>query len=319
MPDTMNAIRLHRYGAPHVLTHEGVPKPQPAADEILIRVHAAAVNPIDAKTRSGGGLAARYGQEQLPLILGWDVSGEVVETGADVRDVAVGDAVFGMICFPDVGATYAEYATAPATHLAPKPATLTHVQAAALPLVTLTAWQALFDAAELTAGQTVLIHAAAGGVGHVAAQLAKWKDAHVIGTASARNADFLRELGVDTFVDYQTTNFEEVVQNVDVVLDSIGGVTRELSWGVLKAGGVLVSIVGEPSAAEAAAYGVRARRVLVQPDGAQMAHIAQLAENGHLAPTIDTVYPLADAADAHEQIERGHTRGKIVLQIVGSD
>jgi NADPH:quinone reductase-like Zn-dependent oxidoreductase len=217
--------------------------------------------------------------------------------------------------FPEIAAAYAEYVTVPATEVAPKPVSIDHTQAAALPLVSLTAWQALFDAGNLAAGQRVLIHAAAGGVGHVAVQLAKWKGAYVFGTASARNEDFLDELGVDEFINYQTTPFENVATEVDLVLDSMSGDTRQRSWQTLKKGGLLVSILGPASPESAAEYGVRTEKVLVQPNQAQLVELAQLVDAGHIRPVIDTVFPLEDASTAHEQIEQGHTRGKIVLEV----
>ena len=313
MAATMKAVRIHDFGGPDVLSYEDAPQPSPERDELLIRVHAAGVNPADWKTRERGAAGRRH---QLPLILGWDVSGVVEDVGAGVFDFNAGDAVYGLVRFPDPGSAYAEYLAAPASDVAPKPRSLDHVQAAAMPLVALTAWQALFDAAELAAGQTVLIHAAAGGVGHVAVQLATWKGARVIGTGSAGNEDFLRGIGADEFVDYTTTRFEDVVSDVDVVLDAIGEETRERSWGVLKRDGVLVSILGEPSAEAAAAHGVRARRTLVQPNAAQLRELTMLFDSGDVRPAIDAVLPLTQAREAHERNEAGHTRGKIVLRVV---
>jgi len=196
-----------------------------------------------------------------------------------------------------------------------KPRSVDHVHAAAIPLAALTAWQALFDVAGLTAGQKILIHAAAGGVGSFAVQLAKWKEAHVIGTASARNQSFLRELGVDEPIDYEKARFEDVVHDVDVVLDTIGGDTQQRSWKVLKKGGILVSIISEPSAEEAAKYGVRPGYVFVQPNAAELAEIAKLVDSGKVKPVVETVLPLSEARRAQELSETGHTRGKIVLKV----
>lgn len=319
----MKAVRIHEYGGPDVLACEDAPRPEPAEDELLIRVHAAGVNPADWQIRSG----IRFVLERpFSLILGLDVSGVVETVGRRVTRLNVGDAVYGMLPVRGGGA-YAEYAAGPATGVAHKPSSLDHVQAAAVPVVALTAWQALFEAGELTAGQTVLIHAAAGGVGHIAVQLAKWKGARVIGTASGRNEEFLRGLGVDEFVNYRTTRFEDVVRDVDVVLDPIpidvdaasdaaAEETHERSWSVLKRNGVLVSICRTPSPQTAAAYGVRGKYILARPDGAQLAQIAKLVDAGHVGPLIDTVFPLEEARRAHELSQKGHARGKIVLRVV---
>jgi NADPH:quinone reductase-like Zn-dependent oxidoreductase len=313
MAEKMRAVRIHEYGGPERLVLEETDRPEPKEGELLIRIHAAGINPIDWKVRSG--MARAWMNFALPLILGWDVSGVVERTGSGVAGFEAGDEVFGMVRFPGAGGAYAEYTVSPATDVAPKPRSLSHVQAAAVPLVALTAWQALFDAAKLDRGQRVLIHAAAGGVGHVAVQLAKWKGAHVIGTASARNHAFLEELGADECIDYRAVRFEDAVKGVDVVLDSMAGEVRDRSWKVLKKGGVLVSILGEPSAEEARAHGARGTFVIVKPDARQLAEIARLIDGGELRPVIDRALPLADAARAHEVLEEGHTRGKIVLEV----
>lgn len=313
MTEMMKAVQIHQYGGPDVLMLEEVLRPEPAAGELLVRVQAMGVNPVDWKTRSGRGVAGRYGSDQFPLILGWDISGTVEEVGDGVTGYEVGDAVFGMPRFPDVGAAYADFVAAPAVELARKPDSITHIQAAALPLVSLTAWQALFDAAELKDGQKILIHAAAGGVGHIAVQLARWKNAFVVGTASANNAEYLADIGVSQFVDYRTERFEEVVGDVDVVLDTMSGETRERSWGVLKRGGMMVSILGQPDPETAAQFGVEAAGILVYPDGRQMADIAALVDGRKLRPHVEAVYPLSEAAVAHDHVQRGHTRGKVVL------
>lgn len=311
---TMKAVRIYQFGGPDVLRYEDAPRPEPASGEVLIRVHAAGTNPVDWKTRAGQGVARRM-PIRFPFIPGWDVSGMVEGSGNGGIPYQLGDAVYGMVRFPEPGATYAEYVTAPAGHVVPKPLSLSHVEAAALPLVALTAWQALFEEAELEAGQTILIHAAAGGVGHIAVQLAKWKGATVIGTASGRNGDFLRDLGVDWFVNYETTRFEDVVSGVDAVLDPVAGETRERSWPVIRPGGVLVSIQGDVSEEQAAAYGVRARRMLVRPDADQLREISRLVDAGHVRPVVSAVLSLAEARKAHEMLETGHTRGKIVLRV----
>jgi NADPH:quinone reductase-like Zn-dependent oxidoreductase len=311
MKATMKAVRIHTYGGSEVLVYEDVARPEAAAGEVLLRIHAAGVNPADWKTRSG---PARSGA-MLPMILGWDVSGAIEALAPDVTEFHEGDAVYGMIRFPQAGATYAEYVAAPVAHLAHKPATIDHIHAAAVPLAGLTAWQALFEKAHLTAGQTVLILGAAGGVGHLAVQLAKSQGAYVLGTASTRNIEFLHRIGVDQAIDYTTTVLETAVRNVDVVFDTVGGEARERSLRVIKQGGTLVSIVfGRPSAEQTAA-GVNVQGMLVQPNAAQLGQIARLIDAGKVYITVDTVLPLADARKAHELSETHRTRGKIVLRV----
>lgn len=315
MTETMKAVCIHRFGGPNVLSYQDLPRPVPTADEVLIRVHAAGVNPVDWKTRSGS-VPWSGSIDPFPLILGWDVSGIVEAVGRDVTGLVAGDAVYGMIRFPDPAGTYAEYATAPAQHLLPKPAALDFLEAAALPLVSLTAWQALFEAGELEAGQTVLIHGAAGGVGHVAVQLAKSRGARVIGTARGRDSAFLDGLGIDAHVDFATTRFEDVVRNVDLVLDTLGGEVQQRSWGVLRRGGMLVSLRTTSDLEEnARAYGARARHILVRPEAEHFAGINTLVESGQLKPALTAVYPLQEARRAQEQLERGPTRGKVVLRV----
>ena len=309
---TMKAVAMHAYGGPEVLKYEDAARPDPATGEVLVRVHAAAVNPVDWKVRAGH--LRGFLNYSLPLIPGWDLSGVVEATGAGVTDWKQGDAVYAR---PDLrrNGAYAEYIAVRASELGHKPRSIDHVQASAIPLACLTAWQALFDAGGLKAGQRVLIHAAAGGVGTFAVQLAKWKGAHVVGTASERNHAFLRELGADEVIDYTKTNFEEVVRDVDVVLDTLAGQTRDRSWNVLKKDGILVSILGQPSPDDAARHGVRAAGVFVEPNQSQLGEIAKLVDSGKLRPIIETVLPLAQAARAHEINQTLHTRGKIVLQV----
>jgi NADPH:quinone reductase-like Zn-dependent oxidoreductase len=309
---TMKAVRLHSYGGPKVLVLEETPRPQAGPGEVLIRVHAAGVNPLDWKVRAGH--VKGWLEHRLPLIPGWDVSGLVEAVGPDVTAFKVGDAVYGMLDFTRDGA-YAEYVTASTLNLALKPNSVDHAHAGAVPLVSLTAWQSLFEVADLKSGQTVLIHAAAGGVGHIAVQLAKWKEAKVIGTASAGNENFLRDLGVDEVIDYHTTKFEEAVHEVDAVLDTIGGDTQERSWKVLKKGGILVATLGISSPEAARQHGVRGEGILVHPDAAQLTQIAALIDAGNLKPAVTTTLPLAEAARAHDLSQRGHVRGKIVLHV----
>jgi NADPH:quinone reductase-like Zn-dependent oxidoreductase len=310
---TMKAARIHEYGSPEALRYEDAPRPVPAADEVLVRVHAAGINPVDWKIRAGH--VRDWLKYTLPMIPGWDFSGVVEETGSDSGDWRKGDEVYAR---PDIGrdGAYAEYIAVRAIEIASKPISIDHVHAAAIPLACLTAWQALFDAGGLDAGQKVLIHAAAGGVGHFAVQLAKWKGAFVAGTASARNHDFLRSLGVDQPIDYTSVRFEDVVGDCDVVLDTVAGESRARSWQVLKKGRILVTILGQPSQEDARAHGVRAAGVFVQPNPAQLNQIAALVDSGKIKPQVDAVFSLADAAKAHELSQTNHVRGKVVLQVV---
>jgi NADPH:quinone reductase-like Zn-dependent oxidoreductase len=308
----MKAVRIHAYGGPEVLTYEDIPIPAIAEDEVLIRVQAAAINPVDWKIREG--YLQGFIDYDLPLTLGWDVSGVVEAVGRSVTTFKPGDEVYSRPDLKRDGA-YAEYITARASEVAFKPKTVDHLQAAAVPLAGITAWHCLFEAAGLTAGQRVLIHAAAGGVGSYAVQFARWKGAYVIGTASARNRDFVSELGANEVIDYQTAQFEEVVQPVDVVFDTVGGEVQERSWQVVKPGGMLVSVVSPPSEEEAAAHRCRSAYVFIQPRADWLTEMAQLIDAGQVKPIVETVLPLSQAAEAHHLSQSGHTRGKIVLQV----
>jgi NADPH:quinone reductase-like Zn-dependent oxidoreductase len=310
MSGEMNAILIHEFGGPDVLQYETAPQPEPAANEVLVRIHAAGVNRVDTAIRGGN-----FGEVSFPWIPGWDLSGTVEAVGAGVAEFEDGGEVYGMVRFPEPGNTDAEYAAVPAEEIVEKPESLDHTEAAGVPLVALTAWQALFDKGELSEGQRVLIHAAAGGVGHMAVQLAKSQGAHVIGTASGYNEGFLRELGVDEFINYRETRLEEELDDVDLVVDPIGGDTREHSYQILTEGGILAALVGEVSDEHNKQYNTHARRVDARPDAATLSEISELIDAGEVEPTISTTFPLADAPEAHEQIEEGHTRGKIVLRI----
>jgi NADPH:quinone reductase-like Zn-dependent oxidoreductase len=312
---TMKAVRIHNYGGPEVLKYEAAPRPQPGEGEILIRVHATSVNPIDWKVRAG--YMKDFLPQSFPLILGWDMSGVIEEVGrhpAAAGPFKKGDEVYSLPDHTRNGA-YAEYIVVRESEVALKPNALHHVRAAAVPLAALTAWQALFDTAQLQPGQRVLIHGAAGGVGHFAVQLAKWKGAHVMGTASTKNHEMVHELGADELIDYTTQRFEDIARNIDVVLDTIGGDTQERSWPVLKKGGVLVSLVQPPSENKAKEHGVRGIRLGARPNGQELAEIAKIIDAGKLAPVIDRILPLSEARRAHELSQSGHTHGKIVLRV----
>jgi NADPH:quinone reductase-like Zn-dependent oxidoreductase len=308
----MNAVRLHRRGGPEQLTNEDAPKPTPAAADALVRVHACAITRTELSW--GTTYTTREGVERVPTIPGHELSGVVEALGAGARAPNVGDAVYALTDFWRDGAA-AEYVVVRAADLAPKPKNLTHTQAAAVPLSALTAWQALFDHAGLTRGQSVLIHAAAGGVGTYAVQLAKGRGAHVIGTARAANEPFLRDLGADEVIDYTAVRFEDRVKDVDIVLDSVGGDTLERSWGVLRKGGVLVTIADSAPAEKAAKYGVRGVEFIVEPNRAQLIEIARLIETGALRVIVEATFPLAEARAAFERSLGGHNRGKIVLRV----
>ncbi|MFE2285626.1 NADP-dependent oxidoreductase [Streptomyces sp. NPDC059443] len=306
----MRAIVVSQWGGPEVLTETEIERPEPGFNEILVRVHAAGVNPVDWKTRASGALIP-WGP--VPMV-GWDVSGTVAAVGPGVTLYQPGDEVFGMPRFPVPAGGYAEYVAAPARHFARKPAALTHVEAAALPLAALTAWQSLTDTAELRPGQRVLVHAAAGGVGHFAVQIAKALGAYVIGTASASKHEFLRSLGADELIDYRTTDFEDAVSDVDVVIDAVGGDYGARSLKVLRPGGHLITLNG-PDQVPADAEGFRTGWTMVEPDFAGLKAIAALVDEGSLRPAVDTVLPLEQAAKAHEIGELGRTTGKIVLTV----
>src|SRR5690606_13539527 len=314
----MRAVTIRELGGPEVLTVEDVDRPEPLPTEVLVRVHAAGVNPVDWKTRAGQGMAAL---QTLPLVLGWDVSGVVEKVGFGVHTLEPGDEVYGMPWFPRAAGAYAEYVTAPSRQWARKPATLDHVHAAAVPLAALTAWQILTDTAHVQEGQRVLVHAAAGGVGHLAVQLARHLGAHVIGTARAERHTWLKELGAEETIDYTTTRFEDVVDGVDVVVDLVGDGrdrTSTRSLQTLRPGGLLVAVPGgvSPELAEAARdAGVHTSAFLVEPDGPALATIAGLVDAGHVRVEVEETFPLEQAAAAHERGETGRTRGKLVLTV----
>ena len=311
----MRVVEVERAGGPEVLRVVERDRPAPLPTEVLVRVHAAGVNPVDWKTRSGSGMAPVLGAP--PFVVGWDVAGVVEEVGRGVTRFAAGDEVYGMPWFPREAGAYAEYLTAPSRQLASRPAALDPVHAAALPLAGLTAWQALVDTAGIEPGARVLVHAAAGGVGHLAVQIAKAHGAHVLGTARADKHDFLRELGVDEPIDYTSTDFAEVAGEVDVVLDLIGNEDYGLrSLAVLADGGLLIQVpsgAGERVAEEGRRQGRRVTGILVEPDGYALGELAALAVAGRLLVEVERTLPLAEAGRAHELGEQGRTRGKLVL------
>jgi NADPH:quinone reductase-like Zn-dependent oxidoreductase len=305
----MKAVQIHAFGGPEVLKYEEVPRPEPKPEQVLVRVHAAGLNPVDWKIREG------YLSTPLPMIMGIDFSGVVEAVGSAVTKYLKGDEVFGQVA--DESGSYAEYALAIESDITPKPKELSDVAAAALPVAALVPWQALFDTANLAAGQKVLIHGAAGGVGSFAVQFAKWKGAYVIGTASGSHVEQVRQLGADEVIDYRKTKFEDVVRDADVVLDTIGGETQERSWKVLKRGGVLASLVQPPSPEKAAATGVRGYFVRQKANGEQLARIAELVVSGKVKINVETVLPLSEARQAQELSQKGHSGGKIVLEVGG--
>ena len=314
---TMYAMSQDRFGGPDVLRLVEVERPQPLPTEVLVRVHAAGVNPVDWKTRAGGGIAGVLGDP--PFVLGWDVSGVVEEIGFGVTTLAPGDEVYGMPWFPRPAGAYAEYVTAPVRQFARKPTSVGHHQAAAAPLAALTAWQALVDTAQIQPGQRILIHAAAGGVGHLAVQLARHLGAHVIATATTGKHHWLEKLGATELVDYTTTRFEDAVRDVDIVLDLVGDhhdATSTRSLQTLRPGGLLVAVPGGVSPEltdRAQALGVNTTPFLVEPDGTALTRIASLVDQGVVAIEVEDVLPLHQAAEAHRRGEQGHTRGKLVL------
>jgi NADPH:quinone reductase-like Zn-dependent oxidoreductase len=311
----MRAIITPRWGDADVLTEAEVPAPRPGPTELLVRVRAAGVNPVDFKTRAGGGISGLL--DGPPVILGWDVAGVVEAVGEGVTLFAPGDEVFGMPRFPLPAAAYAEYVTAPSRQFAHQPATLSAVEAGGLPLAGLTAWQAVVDTAAVQPGERVLVTAASGGVGHLAVQIAKARGAYVIGSGRAVKHEFLRAIGADEVVDYTRTGLDTAVRDADVVIDTFGGDHAAL-LPTLRDGGRLVTIVYDdlaPVAAAAAGRSITVSGVLVEPDRIGLLGLAALVDEGRLRVAVDTTLPLAQAAKAHQIGERGQTTGKIVLTV----
>ena len=308
----MKAVRIHQYGDRTALKFEDAPMPSINGDDVLVRTVAASVNPVDWKIRAG------YLKEMIhysmPLTLGWDVSGVITELGDKVTDFKVGDSVYSR---PDINrdGTYAEYVAIRASEIALKPASITHSEAASLPLAGITAWEVLITVAQICEGQKVLIHAGSGGVGSLAIQLAKSRGAYVIATTSAKNSELVASLGADEVIDYTTQDFTEVVKDIDVVFDTLGGDIQTASWSVLKSGGILVSIVSPPSEEKAKELGVKSAFVFIQPSAYILEQLGQLVDQGKMRPIIGAEFTLEDIDKAHELSESGRAVGKIVLSV----
>lgn len=308
----MKAVRIHQYGGPAVLSIDDIRIPAIAPDDVLVRVVAASVNPVDWKVRAG--YLAQMIPHPMPLTLGWDVSGVVTAVGAEVTQWQVGDAVFSR---PDLArnGTYAEFVAIRATECARKPRTISHVEAASLPLAGITAWEAMIDVAQVGPGQRVLVHAGSGGVGSLAIQIVKATGATVIATTSGRNRALVESLGADQVVDYTTTAIADAVEPVDVVFDTIGGEVQEASWSLLKPGGIQVSIISPPDEARAAALGVRAAFVFIGPNAPVLDRLAAMVDGGTLRPIVGAEFALTDIAAAHALSESGRAVGKIAIYV----
>lgn len=304
----MKAIRIDEYGTNDVVQYVEVERPEPKADEVLVKVWAAGVNPVDWKIRGGAG--ERMGMK-LPIMLGGEIAGTVEKIGEDVTNFKEGEAIYGMV---KVGG-FGEYAAAKASDIAPQPESLDYKQAAAIPLGALTAWQAIFDCANLAGGQKIFITNASGGVGSLAVQLAKAKGAYVIGMASGRNENFVKSLGADEFINYEEQKFEEIVSDVDVVFDTVGGDVFERAFQTLKKGGFLVTAVAFPSEEKAQEFEIKAARVMCKPNAEELAAISKLVDEGKLKARIAAVFPLKEVKKALDISESGHAGGKIILQI----
>lgn len=308
----MKAVRIHAYGDTSVLRYEEAPEPDIAPDDLLVRVVATSINPIDWKIRQGH--LQKMIAYPLPLTLGLDVSGIVVACGTATTRFKPGDAVYSR---PDVrrNGAYADYIAVRESEVALKPSTVSHVEAASLPLVSITAWEVLFTTADIQAGHRVLIHAGSGGVGSIAVQLAKSRGAYVIATTSARNMDLVRSLGADEVIDYTQGPLSAVTGNLDMVFDTIGGATQEASWGLLTKGGILVSIISPPSAEQAASLGMRHGFVFIDPNAAILTDLARLVDAGTVRPVIGAEFALKDMVKAHALSESGRARGKIAIYV----
>ncbi len=309
---TMKAVRMHNYGGPEVLVYEDAPRPEPGQGEILIRVYAAGVNPLDWKVRAG--YRKDLLQHKLPLILGWDVSGVVESVSPGVESPRAGEQVFARLDSSRDG-SYAEYAVSDARIVAEKPVSIDHILAASVPLASLTAWQGLFEAGQLMPGQRVLVHGAAGSVGGFAVQFAKQKGAWVAAAVKGPDREYASTLGADEVVDYDAAPFEEALSPFDLILDVIGGEIQERSVKALRKGGILVSTMGIHVAEQARSQGIETRGFWVRSDGEQLSEIAKLVDAGKLKLNVGTVLPLNKAREAHELVESGRAKGKVVLKV----
>lgn len=311
LPATQNAVRIHAFGGRDQLVYEDAPIPHLNADDVLVKVHASSINPVDWKVREG--YLKDFMPHKLPLILGWDFAGEIVALGEQVTGWKIGDAVYSR---PDIArdGAYAEYIAVRTSEIARKPQSLNWQQAAAVPLAALTAWQSLYEIAKLKEGERVLIHAGSGGVGSFAIQLAKLRGAYVYTTSSSRNIEWVKNLGADEVIDYTSRDFSQL-RDVDVVFDTVGGEVMDKSWQTLKRGGRLVSIISNPDVQTAEQHGVTPLFCFVQPNAAQLAELAALFDAEKLQVVIDSVFDLKELAKAHEKSESGRARGKIVVQV----
>jgi NADPH:quinone reductase-like Zn-dependent oxidoreductase len=309
----MKAIRIHEFGGPDVLELKDIAVPQPKEDEVLIKVYASSVNPVDQKIVAGE--AMEKFPTKFPLTIGWDVSGVIEEAGNHVRNFSIGDEVYGRP-FPTQNGAFAEYLVIKASQIALKPRSIDHIQSAAIPLAGLTAWQGLFKFGKLEKGQRVLIHGASGGVGSFAVQFANWKGAYVIGTASADNLAFIKQLGASEAIDHDNQRFEEELSDIDLVLDLIGGETQERSLSVIKPGGRLVTTVMPQFRDEAKEKGITLVGFTAQSYTADLEQIAKLVDNGDVSPVVSAVLSLEDARKAEEMSGKNHTRGKVVIKVI---
>ncbi|MHB8286265.1 MAG: NADP-dependent oxidoreductase [Caulobacteraceae bacterium] len=307
----MKAVRIHSFGGPEVLVVEDIPTPKPAQGEVLVRVGAASVNPVDYKMREGK--FPDLTERDLPAGLGRDICGVIEEIGPNVEGVVPGEPIFAHLGWEHAG--YAEYAIVKVGQFAPKPETLTLIDAASLPLATTTAWQGLFDHGGLKAGQRVLIHGASGGVGYLAVQFAKLKGAYVFATAGAANLDWVKSLGADEVIDYKAQRFEDVAKDIDLVFDLQGGETRDRSWQTLAPGGRLVTTVHGEVVAEGKAHDRLGIAYMAEPKGEQLREAGQMADDGKLQVMVDRVFALEDVQAAHAYAEHNHPRGKVVLEV----
>jgi len=309
---TMKAVVVNEYGGPEVLKYQDAPRPEPKDDEILVRVIAAAVNPVDSYVRQG--MFAKRGLDNRPAIIGYDIAGVVEKTGANAKKFKAGDKVYSYLSVMR-GGGYAEFAIAKESETALKPTNINFVEAAAVPLAATTAWQALIDTAKIDKGQTVLIHGGSGGVGSFAIPIAKARGAKVIATASTEHQDLLKQLGVDQAIDYTKTKFEDIVKDVDVVLNCVRADALSRSYRIVKKGGIIVSITDEPDQNECAKHGIRGSRLGAHPDAKVLEELTKLIEARKMTPIVSQTFPLVDASKAHQQIETHHTLGKIVLKV----